>query len=115
MPSTKSIPGIQKGPDFDREAHEPSHVEAVEKEIKLDRKPELNDPVVAAAMEALKEVEDSFGREMDLQYERNSGLLVMTIYDDSGEKIIRRIPPDDAIRLAQNRKKMRAQYLDAVF
>jgi len=115
MPSTKTIPGIQKGPDFDREAHEPYHVEKAVKGVKLGRQPDLNDPIVNAAVDALAEVSESFGENVDIQYERHSGMIVMTIYEEDGETVERRIPPEEAIRMAQHRKEMRAQYLSSVF
>jgi uncharacterized FlaG/YvyC family protein len=114
MPVTKSIPGIQRGPDFDREVHDPAKVEQVTKSAKLHRKPEANDPIIDAAVTALEEVKESFGRNLDIQYETNSGMIVMTLYNDETGEEIRKIPPEEAIRLAQYRKQLRAQYMDKV-
>ena len=114
MPVTKTIPGIQRGPDFDREVHEPAKIEQVEKAAKLHRKPEANDPIIEAAVTALEEVKDTFARDLDIQYEANSGMIVMTLYDGNSGKEIRKIPPEEAIRMAQYRKQMRAQYMDSI-
>ena len=114
MPIAKSIPGIQRGPDFDREVYEPKHVEDIVKEARHDRKPEANDPIVDAAVTALKEVAGTFERDLDVQYDTRSGMVVMTLYDGENGEEIRKIPPEDAIRMAQARKQMRAQYMDSV-
>lgn len=115
MSATKPIPGLQRGPDFEWEVHEPTHVERVQKEAKERRVLEANDPIVSAAVEAVHEMASSLNRKIDVQYERNSGMVVMTIYDSTGEEIIRRLPPEDTIRMAQNLKDQRARYLDSVF
>jgi uncharacterized FlaG/YvyC family protein len=114
MPVTKTIPGIQRGPDFDREVHDPAKIEQVEKAARLHRQPEANDPIVEAAVTALEEVKDTFGRNLDIQYETNSGMIVMTLYDSETGEEIRKIPPEEAIRMAQYRKHMRARYMDGV-
>ena len=114
MPMTKTIPGIQRGPDFDREVHDPVKVEQVEKAAKLHRKPEVNDPIIDAAVTALEEVKDTFKRNLDIQYEANTGMIVMTLYDGATGEEIRKIPPEEAIRMAQHRKQMRAHYMDEV-
>ena len=114
MPIAKTIPGIQRGPDFDREVHESKHVEEVSTAARLNRAPEANDPIVSAAVTALREVSDTFGRNLDVQYDTNSGMIVMTLYDEASGEEIRQIPPEDAIRLAQYRKQLRAQYMDKV-
>lgn len=114
MPNAKTIPGVQRGPDFDREVHESQHVEEVSKTARMNRKPEANDPVVSAAITALQEVSDTFDRDLDVQYDTDSGLIVMTLYDAENGEEIRQIPPDEAIRMAQYRKQLRAQYMDGV-
>lgn len=114
MPIEKTIPGIQRGPDFDREIHEPQHVDELSKTARLNRKPEANDPIVTAAVTALQEVSDTFDRNLDVQYDTNSGMIVMTLYDGVSGEEIRQLPPEDAIRLAQYRKQLRAQYMDTV-
>ena len=114
MPIAKTIPGIQRGPDFDREVHESQHVEELSKAARLNRKPESNDPIVSAAVTALQEVADTFERNLDVQYDTNSGMIVMTLYDGVSGEEIRQIPPEEAIRMAQYRKQMRAQYMDKV-
>ncbi len=115
MPATKSIPGIQKGPDFDSEVYEPARVEKVIEEIKHQRPVEANDTVVAAAIESVKEAADSIGRKIDVQFDRSTGRVVFTVYSSDGEKVIRRVPPEEAIRMAQRMKNQRAQYLDNIF
>jgi hypothetical protein len=62
MPISKSIPGIQRGPDFDREVHETAHVERAARGAKLGRFPEANDPIVMAAIEAINEVASAHGQ-----------------------------------------------------
>ncbi|MDD5308899.1 MAG: flagellar protein FlaG [Deltaproteobacteria bacterium] len=115
MPTTKPIPGIQRGPDFDREINEPARVERVAKEARQGRAVEVNDPVVAAALAAVQELADSMQRKIEVQWERNTGLVVITVLTKDGGEIIRRIPPEEAIRMAQNIKNWRSQYLDGVF
>ena len=114
MPITKSIPGIQRGPDFDKEVHDPQKTEQIEKAGKLHRKPEANDPIISAAVTALEEVADTFKRDLDVQYDAKSGMIVMKLYDGATGEEIRQIPPDEAIRMAQHRKQMRAQYMNGV-
>lgn len=117
MPTTKSIPGIQRGPDFDREVHEVARTERLVKEVKLGRQTEANDPLIQAAVEAVEEIgaADELGREYDVQYDRNSGVVVFTVYAADGETVIRRIPPEEAIRMAQHRKHRRSQLLSQTF
>jgi uncharacterized FlaG/YvyC family protein len=114
MPIAKSIPGIQKGPDFDREVHETRHVEEVTKAARLQRPPETNDPLAEAAVTAVKEVAYTFKRDLDVQYDTNSGLVVMTLYDGNSGKEIRRIPPEEAIRMAHHRKQMRSRLMESL-
>ena len=114
MPIAKTIPGIQRGPDFDREVHETSHVEELSKTARLNRKPEANDPIVSAAVTALQEVSDTFSSDFDVQYDADSGMVIMRFYDEAGGEEVRQVPPDEAIRMAQYRKQMRAQMMDEV-
>ena len=114
MPIAKTVPGIQRGPDFDREVHETQHVDELSKSARLNRKPQVNDPIVSAAITALQEVSDTFDRDLDVEYDSKSGMIVMTLYNESSGEEIRQIPPDDAIRMAQYRKQMRAQMMDKV-
>ncbi len=115
MSTTKSIPGIQRGPDFDRETHEASHVDHVAKATKLERPPEVNDPIVAAAVDAADEIADSIGRKLDVQYDTSSGQIVMTVLSSDGEEVIRRVPPEEAIRMAQRLKDERSRFMDQTF
>lgn len=114
MPITKSIPGIQQGPDFEREVTDPKMTEQVTKAAKLNRNPEANDPIISAAVTALEEVADTFERDLDVQYDVNSGMIVMKLIDSASGEEIRQIPPEEAIRMAQYRKQMRAQYMNSV-
>ncbi len=111
---TRNIPGIQRGPDFDREINEVSTMEKVAKATKLQRPPEANDPIVSAAVDAAHEIANSIGRKVDVQYETGSGMIVMSVYSADGEELIRRIPPEEAIRMAQNHKTDRSQFFDEV-
>lgn len=113
MPA-RNIPGIQRGPDFDREINEASTIEKIAKTAKLDRPPEANDPIVSAAVDAAHELANSIGRKVDVQYEPKTGIIVMSVYSADGEELIRRIPPEDAIRMAQNHKTDRSQFFDEV-
>lgn len=114
MSTAKAIPGITRGPDFEREAQEPRQAERVTKEAKLERPQELNDPIVSAAVEAIHEMAQQIGRKIDMQWEANTGNIIMTVYSGDGEKMIRRIPPDEAIRMAQSLKEERSVHLDAI-
>jgi uncharacterized FlaG/YvyC family protein len=117
MATTKTIAGIQRGPDFDREAYEPSRVERVERSIKDDhnRQPETNDPLVRAAVEAGNEVATSMGgTKIDVKYDTKSGMVVIAVMSADGEKVIRYVPPEEAIREAQRRKELRSQYIENV-
>lgn len=114
MSTAKAIPGITRGPDFEREAQEPRQVEKIVQGGKLDRPPEVNDPIVSAAVEALHEMAQQLGRKVDVQYERKSGQVIMTVYTGDGQTEIRRIPPEDAIRMAQSLKEEKSMSLDSV-
>jgi uncharacterized FlaG/YvyC family protein len=109
-----SIPGVPKEIDYEREVNDAKHVEELSRATKLNRMPEANDPVVSAAITALQEVSDTFNKGLDVKYDTGSGMIVMTLYNESTGEEIRKIPPEDAIRLAQHRKQMRAQYLEDV-
>ncbi len=115
MSTTKPIPGIQRGPDFDREVHDKDHVDKMNRQAKLDRPAEVNDPIINAAVEAVQEVSDSFERKVDVQYETGSGMIVLTVYAADGEEVIRRVPPEEAIRLSQHLKNERAKLFDSTF
>ncbi len=115
MSTAKNIPGIQRGPEFDREVHEKATVEKVDKAAKLERTPEVNDPIVSAAVDAVSEVADSLGRKVDVQYDPSSGEIVMTIYTADGEKVLRRVPPEEAVRLSQRLQSNRSKFFESVF
>lgn len=114
MPNTKTITGIQRGPDFERELNEIHHVERVRREVKTDSKAEVNEPLIKAAVEAGKEVADSMGQRVDVKYDRENDLVVMQIKDLNGDEVVRQIPPDEVIRTAQKIKNQQAQFLNSV-
>jgi len=112
--TTKTIPGIQYGPDHDLEIHEPARVERVAKEVKHGRAVEANDPVVSAALSALEELVSTLHNEIDVQYQKASGMVGITVYSENGEKIVRRAAPEEAIRLVQNMKNARSNFVDNI-
>jgi uncharacterized FlaG/YvyC family protein len=114
MSTMKAIPGVERVLDFDCEVNEPARVERVAKEARQGRAVEINDPIVDAAITAVQELADSMQRKIDVQWDRATGTIVVTVSTKDGE-IIRRFPPDEAIRMAQNVRNWRAQYLDGVF
>ena len=168
MPSTKTIGGLQRGPDFERDIYEPARVERVVREDKLGRRPEPNDPLIRAAIEAGREVGealarrvedemgreleelsgeeveagakpgagsareseedpawaldageprkpgDAIGRQVDVEYDRDSGTIVIKHFSADGEEVVRRVPPEEMIRTAQRLKEQRAQLLENV-
>ncbi|MDJ0761584.1 MAG: flagellar protein FlaG [Myxococcota bacterium] len=116
MTTTKSIQGMQRGgPDIEREIANSPNQDKVAKAVKLDRPPEVNDPVVSAAIEAISEIGEIDGNKLDVKYETSTGMIVMTVYGPDGESVIRQIPPEEAIRMAQHRRHSRAQYLSGLF
>ena len=116
MATTKAISGLQRGPDFEWEAYEPSRVERVERSIKDDhnKQPEANDPLIRAAVEAGNEVGASLGTNVDVKYDINSGMIIMAVMSPDGEELIRTVPPEEMIRQAQRLKEQRSHYLDSV-
>ena len=114
MSTTKSIPGIQRGPDFDKESYESHRVQENAKAVKLNRPAEANDPIVAAAVDAVSEMSDMLGRKIDVQYETSSKMVIMTVYSGDGEKVISRIPPEEAIRLSHRLREDRANFLESI-
>jgi uncharacterized FlaG/YvyC family protein len=114
MPNTKTITGIQRGPDFEREVHELHHVERVQREVKTDSKAEINEPLIAAAVEAGKEVAATMGQRVDVKYDRENDLVVMQIKELNGDEVVRQIPPEEMIRTAQRIKHQQAQFLNSV-
>jgi len=114
MPNTKTITGIQRGPDFEREMNEIHHVERVRKEVKTDSKAEVNEPLIKAAVEAGKEVADTMGQRVDVKYDRENDLVVMQIMDKNGEEVVRQVPPEEMIRTAQRIKQQQAQFLNSI-
>ena len=114
MPGTKTISGIQRGPDFEREMYEVHHVERTQREAKTGSKAEVNEPLIAAAVEAGKEVADSMGQRVDVKYDKENDLVVMQIKKLNGDEVVKQIPPDEVIRTAQRIKKQQAQFLDSV-
>ncbi len=117
MPAAKSIPGIQRGPDFEAETHEVSRTERVVREAKLQRPAEVNDPLVTAAVDALEEAAEmaDLGRQVDVQYNSETGMIVFSIYSADGDRLIRQIPPEEAIRMAENLSEQRSHLLDQMF
>lgn len=116
MPNTKTITGIQRGPDFDRELHQVHHVDRIQREVKSGSKSEVNEPLIRAAIEAGREVADSMasGRQVDVTYDRENELVIMQIKDSVGGEVIRQSPPEEVIRTAQRVKQQQAQVLDSV-
>ena len=114
MSTTKAIPGIQRGPDFDRELNETYRVDENAKAAKMNRPLEVNDPVVKAAVDAVAEMSNVLGRQIDVQFDTNSETVVMTVYSGDGEKVIRSVPPEEAIRMAQRLREDRANFLESI-
>ncbi len=116
MATTKTIAGIQRGPDFDREVYEPARVEHVERSIKDDhgKQPETNDSLIRAAVDAGKEVASSMGNNLDVRYDSDTGMVIMAVVTPDGKKVVRYVPPEEMIRQAQRQKEMLAQYVESV-
>jgi uncharacterized FlaG/YvyC family protein len=116
MATTKSISGIQRGPDFEWETYEASRVERVDRSIKDDhnKQQETNDPLIRAAVDAGNEVASTLGANIDVKYDVNSGMIVMAVMSPDGKEIIKTIPPEEMIRQAQRQKERLAQYVESV-
>ena len=115
MPGTKTITGIQRGPDFEREVYEPQHIEKMDKEQNLQRKVEANDPLIKAAVSAAHEVADSIGAQrVDIKYDAKNEMVIMAFMDKDGEEIVRQIPPEEVIRSAQRLKENRARFIESI-
>jgi uncharacterized FlaG/YvyC family protein len=115
MSITKGIPLTESGPNIDRDNYEMARVDKTAKEAKQQRSIEVNDPVITQAVDTIKEITESLGRKIDIEFERDAGLAVITVYAQDGETIIRKVPPEDLIRTAERMKDRRSQYLDDVF
>ena len=114
MPNTKTIAGIQRGPDFEREVHEVHHVKRLDQEQKTNSKAEVNEPLIKAAVEAGKEVASSMGQYVDVKYDRENEMIIMQIRDINGDEVVRQIPPEEMIRTAQRVKNQQAQFVNSV-
>ncbi|MBN2528282.1 MAG: flagellar protein FlaG [Deltaproteobacteria bacterium] len=114
MPNTKTITGIQRGPDFEREMTEIHHVQRIQREVKTNSKAEVNEPLITAAVEAGKEVASSMGQQVDVKYDRENDMVVMQIKELNGGEVVRQIPPEEMIRTAQRIKHQQAQFLNSV-
>jgi uncharacterized FlaG/YvyC family protein len=105
MPNNKTIQGIQRGPDFEREVFEPHRVEKTDREQKVGRRVQANDPLIKAAVDAGREIAGSMGQKVDLKWDPNSELLIMRVMSEDGKEVIREIPPEEVIRTAQRLKE----------
>ncbi len=114
MPNTKTIAGIQRGPDFEREVHEVHHVKRLDNEVKNNSKAEVNEPLIKAAVDAGKEVASSMGQWVDVTYDRENEMIIMKIRDINGDEVVRQIPPEEMIRTAQRVKQQQSQFLNSV-
>lgn len=114
MPNTKTIAGIQRGPDFEREVHEAHRVERVQREVKSDSKAEVNEPLIRAAVEAGKEVANTLGHTVDVKYNPDNEMVIMQVMSNDGKEVIRQIPAEEVIRTAEKIKKQQAHFLNSV-
>ena len=115
MSITTGVSLLDSGPKLEREAHDLARVDRSAKEVKQRRSIEPNDPVIAEAVDSIKEASESIGRKIDIEWENEVGLAVITVYSEDGEKVIRKVPPEELIRSAERMKDRRAQYLDDTF
>jgi len=114
MPNTKTIAGIQRGPDFEREIHEPHHVAREEHQAKTDTTAEINEPLIRAAVQAGQEVAETMGQKVDVKYDQKHDLIVMQFKKLNGDEVVRQIPPEEVIRTAEKIKHQQAQFIDSV-
>ena len=74
----------------------------------------------AAAVEPLKRAVRTLSNHVDIQYRRDLEMVVMVVYKKDpetgleGEEVVRQIPPEDAVRLAQQLEKGKATILDEI-
>lgn len=113
MASANAIPGITRGPEFESEKLEAAHGDRVVKEAKQGHGMEPNETLINAAVDSIEKTGNMFGRKLEVQYDTNSGMVVFTVYTEEG-KMIRRIPPEEAIRMAARQADTRSQYLNEI-
>lgn len=72
----------------------------------------------AEAVEPLQRAAQALGRRVDVQYRDDMNVVVMVVYRDDPEtgeeKVVRQIPPEEALRLAQRLQEARSTILDEI-
>lgn len=75
---------------------------------------------LSVAIEPLKRVAESMNSRVDIQYRDDLEMVVMVVYrkdPETGkdmEEIVRQIPPEDAVKLAQRLEQGKATLLDEI-
>lgn len=74
----------------------------------------------ATAIEPLKKATEALNNKVDIQYRQDLDMVVMLVYHqdpktgEQSEEVIRQIPREEAVRLAQQLEKGRATILDEI-
>lgn len=74
----------------------------------------------ATAIEPLKKATQTLNNKVDIQYRQDLEMVVMLVYHkdpatgEQSEEVIRQIPPEEAVRLAQQLEKNKATILDEI-
>ncbi len=85
-----------------------------------DKEKPSAEAVAAAAIEPLQKAAEALGRRVDVEYREDIEMVVMVVYEDpppgsdEGEKFVRQVPREEAVRLAQRLQQGIATLLDEV-
>ena len=74
----------------------------------------------ATAIEPLRKATESLNNRVDIQYREDLEMVVMVVYKKDPatglqtDEVVRQIPPEDAVKLAQQLEKGKATFLDEI-
>ncbi len=82
------------------------------KKPEVNRTSASNDIQLAQAFEDLKRAAKEMMADFDLHLDSDLGIVVVTIREDGGQRVLRQIPSEELLRLAQLLRKGQRQFLD---
>lgn len=98
--------GVQ-GPRAGRGAEGKYTRETIESLTPLERHRAEDPEALAKAVERLEDVSRRIGRELEFQVDEETGRTVVTVYVSGTDEVVRKIPPEEMLELAERMEEVR--------
>ncbi|MBK1727737.1 hypothetical protein CKO13_12125 [Halorhodospira neutriphila] len=73
----------------------------------LERHRAEDPEALAKAVERLEDVSRRIGRELEFQVDEETGRTVVTVYVSGTDEVVRKIPPEEMLELAERMEEVR--------